>query len=147
MSDLERAIEIAARAHRPNPGDEEKKGDAYIIHPLTVMLRFRDRDARIVAVLHDVVEDSEVTLAHLEDEGFTPEILAAVDALTKREDEPYEDYIKRLRPNPLARRVKIADLEHNMDLTRLEELGSWELKRTAKYHRYWLELRDPDPTP
>jgi (p)ppGpp synthase/HD superfamily hydrolase len=108
------------------------------------MLRFRDPDARIVAVLHDSVEDSGLTLGDLNKEGFSEEVVAAVDALTRREGESYEEFITRLRPNPLARRVKLADLEHNMDLRRIGSVTSEDLERVAKYHRWWRELRNED---
>lgn len=137
MSSLERAIEIAAKAHR---GAVDKAGDPYILHPLTLMLRFRDPDARIVAVLHDTVEDSDLTLDGLRKEGFSEGVVEAVDALTRRAGESYEEFINRLRPNPLARRVKLADLEHNMDLRRIESPTSEDLERIARYHRWWVEL-------
>jgi (p)ppGpp synthase/HD superfamily hydrolase len=137
MSTLERAIEIAVRAHRDAV---DKAGDPYILHPLTVMLRFRDSEARIVAVLHDSVEDSELTLERLKDEGFSDAVVAAVDALTRRDGESYEEFITRLRPNRLARRVKLADLEHNMDLRRIGSATEQDLERIAKYHRWWVEL-------
>ena len=141
MSDLERAIEIAVSAHR---GREDKAGKPYILHPLSVMLRFCDPDARIVAVLHDTVEDSALTLGDLKEKGFSHAVVEAVDALTKRDGEPYEEFISRLSPNSLARRVKLADLEHNMDVRRLKSLTSEDLERIAKYHRSWRELRKRD---
>ena len=138
MSNLERAIEIAVSAHR---GDVDKAGDPYILHPLSLMLQFDDLDEMIVAVLHDTVEDSSLTLGELKKEGFSDAVIAAVDALTKRDGETYEEFISRLSPNPLARQVKLADLEHNMDVRRLESLTSNDLERIAKYHRSWRELR------
>jgi (p)ppGpp synthase/HD superfamily hydrolase len=141
MSDLERAIEIAASAHR---GHVDKAGQPYILHPLFLMLRFPDLDAMIVAVLHDTVEDSDLTLDGLKEEGFSDAVITAVDALTRREDESYEDFISRLGSNPLARRVKLADLEHNMDVRRIGSVTSEDLERVEKYHRAWLELRKRD---
>ena len=138
MSNLERAIEIAASAHR---GDVDKAGDPYILHPLSLMLQFDDLDEMIVAVLHDTVEDSSLTLGELKKEGFSDAVIAAVDALTKRDGETYEEFISRLSPNSLARQVKLADLEHNMDVRRLKSLTSNDLERIAKYHRSWRELR------
>lgn len=137
MSTLERAIEIAVEAHR---GHVDKAGDPYVLHPLAVMLRFRDPDARIVAVLHDAVEDSNLALADLQAGGFSDAVVAAVDALTRRDGESYGEFIARLRPNPLARRVKLADLEHNMDLRRIASPTSEDLERIARYHRWWVEL-------
>jgi (p)ppGpp synthase/HD superfamily hydrolase len=141
MSDLERAIEISASKHR---GAVDKAGQPYILHPLSLMLEFDDRDAMIAAVLHDTVEDSALTLGDLKGEGFSDAVVVAVDALTRRDDESYEEFVSRLSSNPLARRVKIADLEHNMDVRRLESLGSKDLERIAKYHRSWRELRKRD---
>ena len=138
MSDIERAIEIAASAHR---GDVDKAGQPYILHPLLLMLEFQDLEAMIVAVLHDTVEDSPLTLGDLKGEGFSNAVVAAIDALTRRDDESYEAFISRLSSNPLARRVKLADLEHNMDVRRLGSLTSNDLERLDKYHRAWLELR------
>jgi (p)ppGpp synthase/HD superfamily hydrolase len=141
MSDLERAIEIAASAHR---GDVDKAGQPYILHPLSLMLQLHDLDAMIVAVLHDTVEDSAVTLGDLKEEGFSDAVVAAIDALTRREDESYEEFIARLGSNPLARLVKLADLEHNMDVRRIGSVTSEDLERIEKYHRAWLELRKRD---
>lgn len=138
MSDLERAIEIAASAHR---GDVDKAGQPYILHPVSLMLQFHDLDAMIVAVLHDTVEDSALTLGDLKKEGFSDTVVAAIDALTRREDESYDDFISRLASNPLARRVKLADLEHNMDVRRIGSLTAEDLERVEKYHRAWLALR------
>jgi len=138
MSDLERAIEIAAAAHR---GDVDKAGQPYILHPLKLMLQFDDLDAMIVAVLHDTVEDSSLTLGDLKQEGFSEAVVTAVDALTSREGESYQEFISRLSPNPLARRVKLADLEHNMDVRRIGSLTPEDLDRIERYHRAWLELR------
>jgi (p)ppGpp synthase/HD superfamily hydrolase len=141
MSDLERAIEIAAEAHS---GHVDKAGQPYILHPLSLMFEFRDLDAMITAVLHDTVEDSDVTLGKLEEAGFSDAVVTAVDALTRRKDESYDEFISRLSSNPLARRVKLADLEHNMDLRRLQSLSSTDLERIVKYHRSWRKLRKID---
>ena len=141
MSDLERAIGIAAKAHRERV---DKAGQPYIIHPLSLMLRFDDLDAMMVAVLHDTVEDSDLTLGELKEEGFSNTVVAAIDALTRREGESYDDLISRLASNPLARRVKLADLEHNMDVRRIGSLQPSDLERLDRYHRAWLHLRKRD---
>ena len=129
MSDLEKAIEIAVSAHR---GGEDKAGDPYILHPLSLMLQFDDLDEMIVAVLHDTVEDSSLTLGALEEAGFSSAVVTAVDALTRRENESYQEFISRLGSNSLARQVKLADLEHNMDVRRLKSVTSADLDRIAK---------------
>jgi (p)ppGpp synthase/HD superfamily hydrolase len=139
MATLERAIEIAVAAHRDQ---HDRAGRPYILHPLWLMHRFEDLDAMIVAVLHDTVEDSEFSLQDLADEGFASPIVEAVDALTRRQDESYESFALRSRAHPLARRVKLADLEHNLDVRRLDTLGPDDLERLAKYHRAWRLLRE-----
>src|SRR5690348_14451397 len=93
----------------------DKGGKPYVLHSLRVMLKQVDETAQMVAVLHDVLEDTAVTLADLRAAGFNAEICEAVDCLTRRPDETYEAMIVRVAANPLARRVKLADLEDNMD--------------------------------
>lgn len=130
MPTIEDAVALAAHAHR---GQVDKAGECYILHPLRVMMRFSDAPARIVAVLHDVLEDTNVTADDLRQAGYREEILAALDALTRRPQETYEEFINRAAPNPLARRVKLADLEDNMDPKRLTSLGESDLRRLARY--------------
>lgn len=130
MSTLERAIAIAAEAHT---GQTDKAGAPYILHPLRVMLRQTTLAAQIVAALHDVVEDSAWTLAQLRAEGFTPEIIAAVDAMTRRADEEYEAFVLRAGSNPLARPVKLADLDDNLDQTRIAQPTAKDQARLEKY--------------
>jgi (p)ppGpp synthase/HD superfamily hydrolase len=108
---LEQAIEIAVRAHK---GQKDKSGQPYILHPLAVMLKCKTENEMIVAVLHDVVEDTEITSEALYVEGFSNEIICAIAAITKRPDEEYFDYIKRCKKDRLATIVKLHDLEHNM---------------------------------
>jgi (p)ppGpp synthase/HD superfamily hydrolase len=128
---LEHAIDIAVQAHR---GQTRRNGEPYVLHPLRVMTACRTDKARIVAVLHDVVEDSDTTLQDLRDEGFDQDVLEALDLVTHEKGVPYDDYIDRIADNPLAREVKIADLEDNLDLTQLPKVSERDLKRTAKYH-------------
>jgi (p)ppGpp synthase/HD superfamily hydrolase len=131
-STLERAIEIAIDAHA---GQKGRSGEAYVLHPLRVMFRLANEDERIAGVLHDVVERApDWTLRRLAKNGFPPEIVAAIDALSRREGERYEDYILRASRNQLARRVKIADLEDK--LTSAQADG-----RTKKYGRALSVLR------
>jgi len=132
MATLERALVIAAEAHQ---GATDKGGAPYILHPLRLMHQMTTVDERIVALLHDVVEDSPWTLDALRAEGFSEEVVLAVDSLTRREGETYEDFIKRGAVNPLARRVKLADIEDNMDLRRLGEIGEKDLERLQRYQR------------
>jgi (p)ppGpp synthase/HD superfamily hydrolase len=137
MATLEDAVSIAAQAHR---GQKDKAGDPYLLHPLRMMLRMKSEAEMIAAVLHDVVEDSDWTLEQLRDKGFSEEVLQAVDCLTHRDGESYEGFIGRARQNPIARRVKIADLEDNMNLRRIGEITARDLERLAKYHRSWCVL-------
>jgi (p)ppGpp synthase/HD superfamily hydrolase len=109
---LERAIAIAAEAHA---GQRDKAGNPYILHPLRVMLAVTATDERIVAVLHDVVEDTPWTLEALRAEGFPNDVVAAIDAMTRRDGEDYVEFVRRAAAHPLARPVKIADLRDNMD--------------------------------
>ncbi|MCB0077398.1 MAG: HD domain-containing protein [Anaerolineales bacterium] len=130
MSTLERAIEIAVDAHR---GQRDKAGEPYILHPLRVMLRVASDEARIVALLHDVVEDSGWTLAALAAEGFAPPILDAVEALTKRPGETRRAAAERAARLPLARRVKLADNADNMELSRLPSPTEADYARLKEY--------------
>jgi (p)ppGpp synthase/HD superfamily hydrolase len=132
MSSLERAIAIAAMAHE---GQVDKGGAPYILHPLQVMLRLQDPEARTVAVLHDVVEDSPVSLEDLRVQGFSEGVLSALEALTKREGEDYQAFVERAGRDPLARQVKLADLAENSDLSRIPAPSAKDLERVAKYRR------------
>ncbi|MCK9798391.1 HD domain-containing protein [Pseudomonas sp. MAFF 302030] len=132
MSTLERAIAIAAMAHE---GQVDKGGAPYILHPLQVMLRLQDPEARTVAVLHDVVEDSPVSLEDLREQGFSEGVLSALEALTKREGEDYQAFVERAGRDPLARQVKLADLAENSDLSRIPAPSAKDLERVAKYRR------------
>lgn len=138
MSDLDTALAIAVEAHR---GQVDKAGQPYILHPLRVMARVSAPAERLVAVLHDVVEDSPTTLDDLRAAGFPEEVVRAVDFLTRREDETYEAFIERVTGDPLARRVKLADLEDNMTLTRLNELDDRAVERLGRYLRAYRRLR------
>jgi (p)ppGpp synthase/HD superfamily hydrolase len=134
---VEDAVSIAARAHR---GQKDKAGAPYLLHPLRMMLRMDTEAAMMAAVLHDVVEDTEWTLERLREAGFSEEVLEAVDCLTHREGESYEEFVERVRTNLIARQVKIADLEDNMNVRRMNQLGPKELERMEKYHRAWRVL-------
>jgi (p)ppGpp synthase/HD superfamily hydrolase len=127
---LERALALAATAHA---GQLDKAGQPYILHPLRVLLRLAGPEARIVAALHDVVEDTPVTLDDLRREGFSRAVVEAVDALTHREGESYEAYVRRAAANSLARQVKRADVLDNLDATRLVNPTPADLRRLEKY--------------
>ena len=138
---LEDAISIAALAHR---GQRDKAGAVYLLHPLRLMLRMDSEAAMMAAVLHDVVEDSDWTLEGLRERGFSEEVVEAIACLTHRDGENYEEFVERLKPNPLARRVKLADLEDNMNVLRIGQLGLKDLQRLEKYHRAWRVLKEAE---
>lgn len=140
MSTLEQAIALAARAHA---GQKDKAGQPYILHPLRVMLRVDTECDRIAPVLHDVIEDTAVTSDDLRREGFTADIIDAVVALTKQDGEPYDALIRRAAGNPIARRVKLADREDNMDPSRLRHASDGD-ERLVRYRRAHDELMAGD---
>lgn len=137
---LEAALMIAAYLHKDI---KDKGGRPYVCHPLWIYGQITAKcgslDEQIVAILHDVYEDSAITLHELE-EWFTPNVCAAIDAISKREGEDGETYIRRVAMDPIARKVKKEDLRHNMDITRLKNRGKMtqkDLDRIADYaHKY-----------
>ena len=141
MSTLERAIEIAARAHA---GQTDKAGQPYILHPLKVMFRVSSPAERMAAVLHDVVEDTLVTLEELQSEGFSLEVLTAVEALTKRDGETRMDAAQRAAANHVARVVKLADNAENMDISRITEPTARDFERLEEYKRVREVLIAPE---
>ncbi|AFY60100.1 HD domain-containing protein [Synechococcus sp. PCC 6312] len=138
MPTLSKAIEIATQAHH---GQVDKAGKPYISHPLAVMGLVEGESEKIVAVLHDVVEDTPISLNDLAAEGFSAECLAAVDAITKRDGEPLDDYLERVKSNPIAIRVKLADLSHNMDLRRIAEPTAKDYARIERYKQTYETLQ------
>ncbi|MDE6024757.1 MAG: HD domain-containing protein [Lachnospiraceae bacterium] len=127
-----KALNICYRAHH---GYFDKGGIPYVFHPLHLAEQMKDEDSVCVALLHDVVEDGGVELEVLRDEGFGEEIVEAVRLLTRDKNVPYMDYIRNLKPNELAVRVKLADLEHNMDMSRLAAVNEKDRKRMEKYKK------------
>jgi len=127
-----RAIELAKQHHK---GQTDKAGKPYINHPLRVMNQMKSEDEKIVAVLHDIVEDTDISLNDLRNEGFSEEVVSAVECLTKQDGENYDSYIERISFNPLAVKIKLADLEDNKDLTRLPEVTDKDLERLEKYDK------------
>jgi (p)ppGpp synthase/HD superfamily hydrolase len=142
---IEDAIAIAAQVHK---GQTDKSGAPYVLHPLRLMMQMETEAEMMVAVLHDVVEDSrdkgenQWTFEKLREYGFSEEVLAALDCVTNRADESYDEFVKRASRNPIAHRVKIADLEDNMNIKRIGELKLNDLKRLEKYHRSWSYLKN-----
>ena len=129
---LDRAIELAKQHHK---GQTNKAGKPYIEHPLRVMNQMKSEEEKIVAVLHDIVEDTDISLNDLKNEGFSEEAVSAVECLTKQDGENYDSYIERISFNPLAVKIKLADLEDNRDLTRLPQVTDKDLERLEKYDK------------
>jgi (p)ppGpp synthase/HD superfamily hydrolase len=132
MSMLEKAIELAARAHA---GQVDKAGEPYILHPLRLMFSVTGENERITAVLHDIVEDTTTTLADLRALGFPEDVVTAVDALTKRKGETRLEAAARAAENSIARAVKLADVTHNMDLSRIPSPTPKDLDRMKQYEQ------------
>lgn len=127
---LEKAILIATKAHN---GQLDKGGQPYILHPLRVMQSCNSDLEKICAVLHDVIEDTNISLNELREEGFSEEVLVILDLLTKKEQEDYSTFIDRINTNETACRVKIADLQDNMNLSRIKSPSIEDKKRVEKY--------------
>jgi GTP diphosphokinase / guanosine-3',5'-bis(diphosphate) 3'-diphosphatase len=130
MAPLERAIAIAATAHA---GQVDKAGQPYILHPIRVMLRVEGEHERMAAVLHDVVEDTSVTLEQLANEGFPEPVLQAVAALTKNPGESRLQAAARAAENPIALAVKLADNAENRDLSRIPNPSERDYDRLREY--------------
>ena len=135
---LKKAIALATKAHH---GQFDKGGHPYIGHPLRVMNQGNSDEEKIVGVLHDSVEDSDLTLEDLKAEGFDRPIIEAVDAITKREGESTPDYLQRVMDNPIALKVKIADMTDNMDLSRISNITQKDLERVTNYKKNIIKLK------
>ncbi|MBQ9509403.1 MAG: HD domain-containing protein [Bacteroidales bacterium] len=133
------ALQIATKAHE---GQKDKSGYEYIMHPIRVAERCKDTRAKIVALLHDTIEDTFVTTDYLLEQGFPDEIIEGVLSVTKREGESYDEFVRRAAENPLGKEVKKADLEDNMDIRRLKELTDEDVGRLRKYLRAWQFLNE-----
>ena len=136
---LARALEIAKNAHE---GQASKDGRPYILHPLRLADRAANDDERMVALLHDTVEDSDMTLETLRSEGFPDYIVVAIDHLTRRDGEDYDAFIDRVLQDPLASRVKLLDLDDNMNLKRIPHPSQIDLDRVARYEVARARLMD-----
>ena len=137
---LNLAIELAISAH--NGQFDTHNGRPYIEHPFRVMNAGHTLQEKIVGVLHDVVEDSDMTLTQLKESGFSEEIVDAVDSMTKRENESYDDYILRVQKNPIGVRVKMNDLTDNMDIRRWNDIQYHDLARLQKYLTAYKQLTE-----
>ena len=134
--DVERARELAEKQHE---GQKDKAGAPYIGHPMRVAARLQSPEAQVVAWLHDTVEDTGLTLAEVEQQ-FGPETAKAVDAITRRAEESWEEYLARVKLDPIARQVKISDLIDNSNLGRIPHITMRDVQRQAKYNQALQEL-------
>ena len=134
-----KAMRIAFAAHKEQT---DKNGMPYIYHPVHLAEQMTDESTVCVALLHDVIEDTDMTLEQLQAEGFTPEIIAALRLMTHDESVPYMDYVAQIKTNPIAAAVKLADLKHNSDLTRLDHVDEYALARAEKYKKAIAILTD-----
>jgi hypothetical protein len=139
MATLKDAIALATKAHH---GQKDKGGADYITHPLRLMSKMTTDEEKMTAVLHDVVEDTSITLDDLRAAGYPQAVIDALDLLTRRKTETYEEFIVRIKPNALARKVKLADLEDNMNLSRLPNPQPKDYERVEKYRKSWEYLTD-----
>ncbi len=127
-----KALKLCFEAHK---NQVDKTGMPYVFHPFHLAEQMKDEITTICALLHDVVEDTDYTINNLENMGFPKEATEALNLLTHDESVPYMDYVKELSSNPIAKAVKIADLMHNSDSTRLDVIDEWSLKREEKYKK------------
>lgn len=134
---LEQAIKLVSIKHY---GQKDKANKPYLFHLLYVMNNLDDLNAKIVGVLHDILEDTDITRNDLFNYGFSEEIVIAVEILTKPKNQKYMDYIENIKSNNIAKKVKLIDLKHNMDLTRLSKISDKDLKRTIKYIKAYKYL-------
>jgi GTP diphosphokinase / guanosine-3',5'-bis(diphosphate) 3'-diphosphatase len=141
---LAKAIALAAKVFE---NKKDKGGKPYILHCLWVMNNVdqNDQDLMTIAVLHDIIEDSvkdekPITAETLIQMGFKPRVIIALDLLTHKKEVPYDDYIRALSHNPDARAVKMADLRHNSDITRLKSLRQKDFERMEKYQKSFVYL-------
>ena len=127
-----KAMRIAFEAHKDQT---DKSGMPYIYHPIHLAEQMSDEATTCVALLHDVIEDTDMTFEQLQAEGFPPEIIAALILMTHDERIPYFDYVTEIKKNPIAAKVKLADLMHNSDLTRLDHVDDKAIRRVEKYKK------------
>lgn len=140
-----KALRLCFDAHRKQV---DKTGLPYVFHPFHLAEQMKDEYTTVCALLHDVVEDTDYTLDDLRSMGFPDAVVDALALLTHDPAVPYMDYVKVIATNPIARKVKMADLRHNSDLSRMDEADEWALKRTAKYKKalaYLKRHRPADP--
>ena len=131
-SETKKALRLCFEAHKEQV---DKSGMPYVFHPFHLAEQMQDEVTTVVALLHDVVEDTDYTIADLTDMGFSREVTDALSLLTHDDEVPYMDYVALIKNNPVAKAVKIADLKHNSDTTRLDVVDEKVLQRVEKYKK------------
>ena len=137
MNIIEKSLEIALKAYL---GQKDKAGETYILHPLRIMAKMQTDEERSAALLHDVIEDSDYSAEDLLSEGIPTNVVEAVELLSKQDGDSYEEFVDRVLANPLAAKIKKADIEDNINILRLNSVTDKDLKRIAKYHKAWKKL-------
>ena len=127
-----KALTLCFEAHKDQ---FDKTGLPYVLHPFHLAEQMTDEYTTVCALLHDVIEDTDYTWQDLQKMVFPHEILEALKLLTHEESVPYMEYVQKIAENPIATKVKIADLRHNSDLSRLDAIDEWAIKRTQKYQK------------
>ena len=138
-SETKKALKLCFEAHKEQV---DKSGMPYVFHPFHLAEQMQDEVTTVVALLHDVVEDTDYTIADLSDMGFSREVTDALSLLTHDDEVPYMDYVALIKNNPVAKAVKIADLKHNSDTTRLDVVDEKVLQRVEKYKKALALLED-----
>ena len=131
------AMKLCFEAHKEQ---KDKSGLPYVFHPFHLAEQMDDEESTVVALLHDVVEDTGYTLDDLAEMGFGDTVIAALELLTHDDDSPYLDYVRRIKTNPLARKVKLADLAHNSDVSRLDHDPTEEDRERVEKYRKSIEI-------
>jgi (p)ppGpp synthase/HD superfamily hydrolase len=137
-----KALKLCFAAHKDQT---DKSGMPYVFHPFHLAEQMPDEDTTIVALLHDVIEDTPYTLDDLRAMGFNEQVLDALALMTHDKRIPYMDYVAKIKGNKIARPVKLADLKHNSDLSRLNNVDEKAMKRIEKYRQAIALLSEPDP--
>lgn len=138
---LDKAAMICVTAHS---GQRDKTGRAYFQHPMRVAMRCHSDEEKMVALLHDTIEDTDITAEYLLREGFSQEVVDGILSVTKRKGESYDDFVRRAKLNPLGHAVKIHDLEDNLDVMRLDEVSPQMATRMTKYLKALRYLKSED---
>lgn len=135
------ALKLCFEAHKDQT---DKSGMPYVFHPFHLAEQMTDEKTTVVALLHDVVEDTEITLNDLKNMGFSDDILSAIALMTHADGVPYMEYVALMKANPIAKAVKLADLRHNSDMSRLDKVTARDRERVEKYKKAIELLEFPD---